>query len=299
MKDKYTNTELLAVIKERFEENEKMLAAERKLAQELNAVNNKLLASEQLKSNFLSNIRNEINNPLSAILELTKSIAEGGLSQEAVIKYASLVYLEAFDLDFQLRNIFLSAEIEAGESPLSVSKVNIVSLIEGLVQSFTKKATKKGIDLRFSSNEKAIHFPSDNEKLHLILANLVANAIQFNKEGGSVDISIVHENDQCVIRIKDTGIGIPQDEFERIFDRFYQVESGSTKTYMGHGLGLSITKALLDIINAEISLESEVGIGSEFTITLNPLVDESGLGDTFSGEGNDFLFDQDEDDMLF
>ena len=299
MKENYTNEELLAVIKQRFEENDKMLAAERKLAQELHEVNEKLLASEELKSNFLSNIRNEINNPLSAILELTKSIAEGGLSEEAVKKYASLVYLEAFDLDFQLRNIFLSAEIEAGEAPLSVAKVNVVSLINGLIQSFSKKAAKKGVEIEFVPSETAISFPSDNEKLHLILANVLANAIQFNKEGGKVSVNVKEEGEQCIISIEDTGIGIPKEEFDRIYDRFYQVESGSTKTYMGHGLGLSITKALLDIINATISLESEVGKGSVFTITLNPLVDESGLGDTFSEEGNEFLFDQDEDDMLF
>lgn len=299
MKDNYTNEELIAAIQKRFDENEKMLEQERKLAQELHKVNEKLLASEQLKSNFLSNIRNEINNPLSAILELTKSIAAGGLPEESVMKYAALVYLEAFDLDFQLRNIFLSAEIEAGEAPLSVSKINIVALLEGLIQSFSKKAAKKGVELKLESTVEELKFPSDNEKLHLILANILANAIQFNKESGAVTIRVREEGEHCIVEIEDTGIGIPQEEFDRIYDRFYQVESGSTKTYMGHGLGLSITKALIDIINADITLESELGKGSKFTLTLRPLIDESGLGDTFSEEGNDFLFDQDEDDMLF
>ena len=84
---------------------------ERKLTTELNAVNEKLLASEKLKSNFLSNIRNEINNPISSVLELSKNIAQGDMSPDMMQEFASLIFSEAFDLDFQLRNIFISAEL--------------------------------------------------------------------------------------------------------------------------------------------------------------------------------------------
>ena len=135
--------------------------------------------------------------------------------------------------------------------------------------------------------------------MHLILSNLLANAIQFNAQGGLITINSSIENNQLIIVITDSGIGISENQQEKIYDRFHQLEEGSTKTYGGHGLGLSITKALLEIIEGTISLESKLGQGTTFTIRVNELGTSQGDDDTFSSDGNDFLFDQDEDDMLF
>lgn len=295
-----SDEELLAELKRRFEENNKNLEQERKLIEELNVVNEKLLASEDLKSNFLSNIRNEINNPIASILELSKNIEEGDMDLETTKTFASLIFLEAFDLDFQLRNIFLSAEIEAGESPLSVISVNINSLIDTVINSFKKKMDKNGVKFTWKNDipENTI-FQTDSEKLHLIFSNILANAIQFNHTGGEVIISSKIENDQLILSIKDSGIGISEENQLKIYDRFHQIEEGSTKTYGGHGLGLSITKALLEIIDGKISLISELGKGSEFTLSINQLEGFDGGDDTFSSDGNDFLFSDDDDDMLF
>lgn len=293
-----TDEELLAELKRRFDENNANLEQERKLIAELNTVNEKLLASEHLKSNFLSNIRNEINNPIASILELSKNIYEGQLDLDAMKAFATLIFSEAFDLDFQLRNIFLSAEIEAGESPLSVISVNISSLIESVISAFKTKIDKKELSFSWENEiDNQTIFKTDSEKLHLILSNLIANAIQFNKPNGSISIKSKIEEGLLNISIEDSGIGISKENQTKIYDRFHQIEEGSTKTYGGHGLGLSITKALLEIIEGEISLESEEGKGSKFTLSINQLAgfDE----DTFSSDGNDFLFDQDEDDMLF
>lgn len=295
-----SDEELLAELKRRFDENNKNLEQERKLIEELNVVNEKLLASEDLKSNFLSNIRNEINNPIASILELSKNIEEGDMDLETTKTFASLIFLEAFDLDFQLRNIFLSAEIEAGESPLSVISVNINSLIDTVINSFKKKMDKNGVKFTWKNDipENTI-FQTDSEKLHLIFSNILANAIQFNHTGGEVIISSKIENDQLILSIKDSGIGISEENQLKIYDRFHQIEEGSTKTYGGHGLGLSITKALLEIIDGKISLISELGKGSEFTLSINQLEGFDGGDDTFSSDGNDFLFSDDDDDMLF
>ena len=300
MKNRLTDLELLTELKLRFEESDAMLKEERKLISELNAVNDKLLASEYLKSNFLSNIRNEINNPIASILELAKNIYEGKMDCETMQKFGSLIFSEAFDLDFQLRNIFLSAEIEAGESPLSVISVDIVSLIKTVIDSFDNKIVKKAINFTFTNSiQENTIFKTDSEKLHLILSNLLANAIQFNAQGGLITINSSIENNQLIVVITDSGIGISENQQEKIYDRFHQLEEGSTKTYGGHGLGLSITKALLEIIEGTISLESKLGHGTTFTIRVNELGTSQGDDDTFSSDGNDFLFDQDEDDMLF
>jgi signal transduction histidine kinase len=300
MKNRLTDKEILEELKQRFDESDAILKEERKLIAELNEVNDKLLASEHLKSNFLSNIRNEINNPIASILELAKNIYEGQMDLESMQKFGALIYSEAFDLDFQLRNVFLSAEIEAGESPLSVISVDVLSLIKTVIDSFHNKIIKKGIDFTFKNSiEENTIFKTDSEKLHLILSNLMSNAIQFNEQGGSVEITSKIENDQLVVAVKDSGIGISEKQQDKIYDRFHQIEEGSTKTYGGHGLGLSITKALLEIVEGKISLESKLGQGSTFTIVVDQLGTGHGDDDTFSADGNDFLFDQEEDDMLF
>jgi signal transduction histidine kinase len=296
---KLTDEQLLAELKSRFDENKKMLEEERNLIEELNNVNEKLVASEHLKSNFLSNIRNEINNPIAAILELSKTIAEGNVDLNTSQEFAKLIFSEVFDLDFQLRNIFFSAEIEAGECPLTLMSVHIKSLIDSVVKSFQTKIEKKSINLKFENkiNEAAI-FKTDSEKFHLILSNIIGNAIQFNKENGSIEIIAEIKNEELVVTVTDSGIGISEDQQDKIYDRFHQIEEGSTKTYGGHGLGLSITKALLEILNGDIKLKSELGIGSSFEIKLHKNEDLSD-DSIFSSDGNDFIFDNDEDNMLF
>lgn len=295
-----TDEQLLSEIKRRLDENAAKLLEEKKLTAELNEVNEKLLVSEKLKSNFLSNIRNEINNPIASILELSKNIEQGSVSEEMMKSFAKLIYSEAFDLDFQLRNIFLSAEVEAGESPLMVISVQINNLLGSIIQQFQHRIEKKNISFEWiNSIEEHQVFKTDSEKLHLIIANILANAIQFNDEGGSVKIESYIDENRLHIKVIDSGIGISQEEQDKIYDRFYQIESGSTKTYGGHGLGLSITKALIDILEGKISLKSQLSKGSEFLIELPNLESEGMDDDTFSSDGNDFLFDNDEDDMLF
>jgi len=295
-----TDEQLLTELKRRFVENNTNLEKERKLINELNEVNEKLLNSEHLKSNFLSNIRNEINNPIASILELSKNIEEGNMDSVTVKTFASLIFSEAFDLDFQLRNVFLSAEIEAGESPLSVISVNINPLIETVINSFKKKMDKNGVKYSWLNEiPEGTIFKTDSEKLHLILSNLLANAIHFNHPGGEVIVYSKIVDEQLVLSIKDNGIGISEENQSMIYNRFHQIEEGSTKTYGGHGLGLSITKALLEIIYGDISLVSELGRGSEFVISVKELESFEGEDSTFSSGGNDFLFGDDDDDMLF
>ena len=133
----------------------------------------------------------------------------------------------------------------------------------------------------------------------MILSNLLANAIQFNHHGGKIEIDTKIDENKFFFSIKDNGIGIAEDELEKIYDRFHQIESGATKTYGGHGLGLSITKALLEILEGNITVYSNLNVGSNFIIEINQLEINEGEEDIYSSDGNDFMFDQDEDDMLF
>jgi signal transduction histidine kinase len=299
MKDKISDLELLTELQNRLMKSQLMHEEQEDLLLQLHLVNEKLILSELLKSNFLSNIRNEINNPLASILELSKNISKGDMSPDSVRKSGFLIYNEAFSLDFQLRNIFVSAEIEAGESIVSVSSVNLFSLINSIINSFSHQLNKKELTLilNVEFGEKEL-FHSDAEKIYLIISNLLANAIQYCNRKGKIEITGKISNKQLILEISDDGIGIDDTKKDKIFDRFKQLEEGSTKTYGGHGLGLSITKALLEILQGEICLMSNKDKGCLFKV----IVTESEIKDEnnqiISIDGNDFLFN-DENEAIF
>ncbi|MES2678671.1 MAG: HAMP domain-containing sensor histidine kinase [Bacteroidota bacterium] len=291
MKQLISDKELINELENRFENNRRTLSEQLSLMAELKSVNEKLIASEGLKSNFLSNIRNEINNPIASILELAKNISEENMEPEKMQKFAALIHNEAFSLDFQLRNIFASAEIEAGESIVSPVSVNINSIVSNVIASFRHLFEKKKIILsHIHSAQNGDRFCTDAEKLHLILSNLISNAIQFTGAEGTVDVTSKIENRKLFISIKDSGTGISIEEQEIIFDRFRQLEEGSTKTYGGHGLGLTITKALLDLAAGAIRVQSVKNDGSTFSVCMNELENSDSQADVFSSDGNDFLF---------
>lgn len=285
--------------KKELEKNEKHLNEQKELLQQLNTVNGKLVASENLKSNFLSNIRNEINNPLASVLELSKNISEGYLNAEQIKKFASLIHSEIFNLDFQLRNIFCSAEIEAGDTNLAVSAVNISTILQSVIATFKHQVEKKKLNILLTNtiSEKNLFF-TDAEKIHLIISNVLANAIQFSNEEGIIEITAAIDNKKLKISVTDGGIGISDENKKLIFDRFRQGHEGSTKNYGGHGLGLSICKALLEIIKGEMIVESELFNGSTFTMLITEAENDKGHETVFSADGNDFLFN-DSESLIF
>jgi len=293
--NKLTDSELLAELDKRFKSNKKILAQQSKLLAELELVNKRLLTAEQVKTQFLSNIRNEIVNPLTSILGLSTNLKDHFNDQEAINRTSNLIYQEAFDLDFQLSNIFVAAELEAGELAPEIAHANINEVVKQIVQQLKQKADKKEITIKIENKLAESIFRTDAEKIHVIIINLLANAIEFSHEGGDINITLTAESGELLISIQDFGIGIELDNQTVIYDRFKQLESGSTKGHAGHGLGLSIVKDLLDLLVGKIALESKLNVGSTFTIYLNEGDEKDDLNLTLGG--NEFLFN--EGDELF
>jgi len=292
---KITDELLIEELKLRFEEKKGSLAKLEKLTSELKEVNHKLADSEALKSHFISNITNEIVNPFTSIVILSKNILaikEG--NWEKVMKMASLIYTEAFNLDFQLKNIFAAAEIEAGELYVEVSNVTIDTLIEAVMDSFITEADKKKLTFEFvkdgNLNDEII-FKTDSEKLRLILSNLVENAIKFSKNGKIIIRRVVNDN-ILTVSVQDFGIGISENNQRIIFDRFKRIDTGINSINRGHGLGLSINKALLDYVDGEIKIDSKKNVGSTFTIIIPESVPDA---ESFSADGSDYIFDNDDE----
>ena len=297
-----TDSELIEELRKRSEDNSRALHDLKMMTEKLESLNKKLQESEKLKSNFLSNIRNEINNPLTSILCISKVIMDGDEKEiENIISMSESIYKEAFSLDFQLRNIFAAAELEAGEAFPSISRIDVDMIINGVIDQFKRRAEEKKMVVSYVTMESAGEDPSlmsDAEKLQIVVANLLSNAIEFSHDGGSVEIKAMRAGTDLAISVQDHGVGIDESEQNTIFDRFKQLDTGVTKSHLGHGLGASITKAVVDLLNGSISVSSEKDSGSLFTIFIPEAEGGSDL-DMYSGDSNEFFFEVEEEQQEF
>ena len=301
MKENLSENELIQKLERQSQEYEKALKELREVTEQLKIVNKKLEESEALKSHFISNVTNEIINPFASIIGLAKNILiikEEDKNWKKAKNMANLIHSEAFSLDFQLKNIFVAAEIEAGEKQPEISNVDIGQLIKNLIDSFEHEAIKKELQINFDNKIKkegkaAYCFKTDPEALQVILANLLSNAVKYSNATSEIDIKLWLKNDTIYISVIDYGSGISETNQKIIFDRFKRLDSSINSINRGHGLGLSIVKALLDMLNGEIEIKSQTRQGSTFTITIPEAQPEEDI-DSFATDGSEIFFDEDE-----
>jgi len=288
-----TDNELIQELSNRFAQSRKAFSDLSVVNRKLVEMNQRLEESEQLKSNFLSNIRNEINNPLNAIIGLSAQLAAAGGNGTDVKTLAALICSEASNLDFQLRNIFMAAELEAGEVDPHSAQVNVSSLVADVVESFRHTASRRKLSFLVTASGVAepLIFATDAEKLQIIVSNVIANAVEYSPEGGQIDVCLtLAAGGELVVSVQDCGPGIAPEDQKRIFDRFVQLMSGTTRAHLGHGLGLSIARALADLLQGSIHVESVVGKGATFFITV-PAASTGDAEGVFAESGNMFVFD--------
>lgn len=289
--ERLSDRELINELKKRFEENKQSVKQPKELNNKLKIVNKKLEESEALKSHFISNISNEIVNPFTSIITLSKSILSVKKEDwKKVISMVALIHSEAFNLDYQLRNIFMAAKIEAGEINPEAVKTDLDATIQSIIDTFRIESLKKELKINYSFNsEKANnHFVTDPEKLKIIIGNVLGNAIKFSFGKSNVNIDCLLKDDIATVRIIDFGPGISEENQHIIFDRFKRLDSGINSLNRGHGLGLSVSKALIDMLNGSIEIESEENKGAKFIIQIPEIQSHSEVS---SQSGDDFLFD--------
>ncbi|HYF69522.1 MAG TPA: HAMP domain-containing sensor histidine kinase [Ohtaekwangia sp.] len=252
-------------------------------------LNERLEQSEAMKSHFISNIKNEINNPLASILALTQNLLRkaGSLPAEAV-HGLNMISNEAHALNFQMDNIITAAEIEAGYATPQYVEANITLLIQHVLHAFNNIIVRKKLSIKFNSGE-SIHFVTDPRYFKIILANLVSNAIKFSRENGEVTID-TQLCSSLVISVTDSGAGIKSKDAGKIFDRFIQLDTGVIKKFQGHGLGLSVIKDLTELLGGKVSVTSP-GEGCTFIVTLPEQPSAEGFSIALS-DGDEILFDQ-------
>lgn len=282
-----TDDELIKELEERFAFNLKALEDLQEMTRKLEKMNAKLQESEALKSHFLSNIRNEINNPLTSIMGLSQQCLCSQGESERCTSIARMIYHEAFTLDFQLQNIFVAAELEAGEADPAYANVDVSTIIDRVVESQEFQISEKKMGIK-ADREKPLPFTTDARMVRLILMNLLGNAVEFGQDGGRINVSVQAADKVLTLVVEDNGKGIPKVDQETIFDRFRQLETGTTKSHRGHGLGLSIIRSLVEMLGGELELDSDTDKGCKVVITLpEPDAEVQDVAQ----EGNMFIFD--------
>ncbi|NWG28181.1 MAG: hybrid sensor histidine kinase/response regulator, partial [Ignavibacteriaceae bacterium] len=234
----------------------------------------KLEELAKMKSDFFANISHEFRTPLTLILGPAEKIEKNQSTNP--VKDAGIITRNSRRL-LQLVNQLLDlAKLDAGKLKLEASPGNIISFIKGIALSFESLSESKDVMLKIKSDKEFIEVYFDKEKMFKVFSNLLSNAFKFTPERGNVLISINETSNNSVgIRIRNTGVAIPQKELPKLFNRFYQVDSSQTKEFEGTGIGLALVKDLIELHQGSISVKSEEGEASkkdsawtEFAITL-------------------------------
>lgn len=234
------------------------------IMENLNKMFAELRKSEILKTDFISNVSHELKTPLFVIQSHASLIEKGGLDKETERKYAKSMVEASKRLSELISNILKLNKLENQEHIKEKEKINLAESIGSTALQFEDLIENK--ELEFECDLEDIYITTVPSYLEIVWSNLLSNAIKFTEKGGRINITLKKVNSQAIVKFIDTGCGISKEAGKRIFEKFYQAETSHSGE--GNGLGLALIKKVIDILGGEISVESEVGKGSTFTIIL-------------------------------
>ena len=225
---------------------------------------------ERVRQEFLSNVSHELRTPLSAITAYAETLLDGGIDDhENSLRFLHTIQRNAERMKALVNDISELSAIESGATRLAIESLPLSQIVSDVFSGLAPRAAKHGVTLRRQIAEELL-VSADRYRLEQILINLVDNAIKFNRPGGSVTVTVQASEDQShqIIKVRDTGPGIPAEHLPRVFERFYRVDRARSREAGGTGLGLAIVKHLARAHGGEAYVTSEVGVGSEFSIKL-------------------------------
>jgi signal transduction histidine kinase/DNA-binding response OmpR family regulator/streptogramin lyase len=234
----------------------------------------------EAKSRFFANVSHEFRTPLTLILGVADDVESGrfGRPTEALRKAVHLIVRNARRVDELVRELLDLSRLESGRMKLSLRQEDLGQTILELVRSHTPLAERNTIDLIYQGPEKPVPASFDKDRISIAVGNLISNAIKFTEERGTVNVSLRtyegREGDTARIEVRDSGVGIAETDLPRVFERFHQVDTTSTRRREGIGIGLAMVSEIVELHGGSVEVQSELGVGSTFTIHL-PLVGAS------------------------
>jgi two-component system phosphate regulon sensor histidine kinase PhoR len=198
------------------------------------------------------------------------TLLDGAMDDKAIRKkYLQRAEKGVERLIYIVKDLDLITKLETGDINLALSEFNIVDVVQSVFDLLEMRASKKNISLTFDIKYKPIKVIADQEKIQQVITNLVMNSIKYGKQGGTTEISIEDlVNNKIIVRVTDNGEGIAKQHISRLFERFYRVDKSGARSEGGSGLGLAIVKHIIEGHEEKIYVESQFGVGSEFSFTL-------------------------------
>jgi two-component system phosphate regulon sensor histidine kinase PhoR len=243
----------------------KKFATDKKLEIEM------LKVREEYRKEFLGNVSHELKTPLFTVQGYISTLLDGAMSDKKIRKK----YLERAEkgverLIYIVQDLDMIAKLEMGDLNIEIVSFDIVNLVQNVFDLLEMEASKKDILLLFDMKyNKPIMVLGDREKIEQVVINLIVNSIKYGKEKGSTEVSIENlTDDKIIVRINDNGEGIEKKNIPRLFERFFRVDKSGARSEGGSGLGLAIVKHIIEVHEEKIYVESEFGVGSEFSFTL-------------------------------
>lgn len=225
---------------------------------------------EEYRREFLGNVSHELKTPLFTVQGYLLTLLDGAMDDKNIRKkYLQRAEKGVERLIYIVKDLDMITKLEVGDINLELSEFNIVDVVQNVFELLEMRASKKNISLTFDAKYKPIKVIADQEKIQQVVTNLVMNSIKYGKQGGTTEVSIEDlVNNKVIIRVTDNGEGIEKQHISRLFERFYRVDKSGARSEGGSGLGLAIVKHIIEGHKEKIYVESQFGIGSEFSFTL-------------------------------
>lgn len=225
---------------------------------------------DKMKSEFVSTVSHELRTPLASILGFTELIINRDLKPERQKKYLNTIYGEAKRLTALINDFLDVQRMEAGKQTYEKKYIEVLPIMERVVENQAVNATKHHITIH--NTEKNSFILGDRSKIEQAFTNIVSNAIKYSPEGGTIDISLYQEDGMLKVAVKDQGLGIPESARDKLFTKFYRIDNSDRRKIGGTGLGLAIVKEIMLAHQGDITIDSEYGKGSTFTMSF-PIVE--------------------------
>ena len=233
---------------------------------------------ETFRKDFIGNLSHELKTPLFSIQGYIETLLDGGIDDKKVnLKYIKRAQKSVERLIYIIQDLDFITKFDAGVEKIKKSCFNLIQTIDNVVDSLEPKFKERSLNLLFGQTEKKVlKVFGDEKKIHQVLINLITNSIKYGVDDGTIEVKLEkNDNSKVIVSIIDNGLGIPKGDLARIFERFYRVEKTRNRDEGGSGLGLSIVKHIIDAHDEKISVQSEDGVGSNFSFSLQLFISDN------------------------